>query len=247
MTWINTNAWREVLARVFEGFVARHDVTPDWLVNPETNRRLKLDVLYPEIGVAIRFRGLQGRKRRWRPCLEEEHQQQARDAARVALCEVHGISLVGIDVVTGQPKAILRELSTALSKASRRLAKSDFPQAEKGALVEGVSRARSRLDAVARRLRRSEDLKLYAELWQDRQYAEIPQPEPTPTNGRPVVYTPGMSVCHVAFGDGVVQAVEADGDDNLVTVLFADGSQKTFAASLISDKLAPSRPPTADR
>jgi len=239
MIWINANAWREVLARVFEGFEVRHDVTPDWLVNPETNRRLKLDVLYPEIGVAVRLMGLRGKQRRQRLSLEEEMQQQARDAARIALCEAHGVSLVGIDVVTGEPKAILRELSAALSRANRRLAKSDRPPTEKVRLMEQVSQARSRLDAIARRLRRPEDLKLYAELWEDRQYTEIPRPEPTPANGRSQTYLPGMAVRHVAFGDGVVQAIRPDGDDRLVVVQFADGRRKTFAASLIGDKLTP--------
>jgi hypothetical protein len=50
-----------------------------------------------------------------------------------------------------------------------------------------------------------------------------------------------MAVRHAAFGDGVVQAVQPDGDDSLVTVRFADGTQKTFAASLVSDKLVPSQ------
>lgn len=239
MTWININAWREVLARVFDGFVARHDVTPEWLVNPETNRRLKLDVLYPQVGVAVRFSGLQGQGRRRRPSLEEEQQQETRDSARAALCEAHGISLVVIDLVTGEPKAILRELSMALSNASRRIAKSDRPHADKGLAVERVSQARSRLNTIARRLRRAEDLKLYAELWQDRQYADIPQPEPSPAKGQPMVYTPGMAVRHAAFGDGMVQSVQTDEADSLVTVHFADGTQKTFAASLVSDKLMP--------
>lgn len=239
MTWINTNAWREILARLFDGFVVRHDVSPDWLINPETNRRLKLDLLYPEVGVAIRFHGLQAHGRRQRPSLEEEQQQKVRDAARAALCEAHGISLVGVDVVAGEPKAILRELSMALSNASRRLAKSNLRQNDKGVLIERVSRARSRLDAIAWRLRRPEDLKLYADLWQDRQYAQIPEPEPPAANGKPMAYAPGMAVRHAAFGDGVVQAVQPDGDDSLVTVRFADGTQKTFAASLVSDKLVP--------
>ena len=239
MTWININAWREVLARIFDGFAAQYDVTPDWLINPETNRRLKLDVLYPEIGVAVRFNGLQGTGRRQRPSLEEEQQQQDRDTARAALCEAHGISLVVIDVVAGEPKAVLRELSMALSNASRRLAKSDRPLAAKGAVVERVSQARSRLDDIARRVRRPEDLKLYADLWQDRQYADSPLPEPAAANGRPPTYTPGMAVRHATFGDGVVQTVRAEADNQFVTVRFADGVQKTFAANLVADKLAP--------
>ncbi len=241
MTWINVNAWREVLARIFDGFAVQYEVTPDWLVNPGTNRRLKLDLLYPEIGVAVRFMGLQGTGRRQRPSLEEEEQQQDRDAARAALCEAHGISLVPIDVVNGEPKAVLRELGTALSSASRRLAKSSLPPAQKGALAERTSRARSRLDDLARRVRRPEDLNPLAELWQDRQYADAARTEPPPTNGRARAYAAGMAVRHAAFGDGVVEAVRGEGDDRLVTVRFADGSQKTFAANLVADKLMPRR------
>jgi hypothetical protein len=239
MTWINTNAWREILMRVFDGLTAKYDVTPDWLVNPETNRRLKLDVLYPEIGTAIRFHGLQGRERRQRPSLEEEQQQKVRDATRADLCEAHGISLVSIDVVAGEPKAILRELAMALSNTSRRLAKSDLPASRKGVLIEQVSQARSRLDDIARRVRRREDLKLYNELWQDRQYTVMLQPEPNSSNGKTLNYTPGMAVRHTAYGDGVVQDVRLDGEDNLITVRFSDGTDKIFAASLVADKLIP--------
>jgi hypothetical protein len=241
MTWINTNAWREILTRVFDGFTVEYDVTPDWLVNPETKRRLKLDLLYPEIGIAIRFHGLQGRERHQRPSLKEEQQQKTRDAVRADLCEAYGITLVNINVEGGEPKAILRELSMVLSNSSRRLAKSDLPATHKGTLIEQVSQARSRLDDIARRVRRTQDLKLYAELWQDRQYADIPSAEPSSSNGKTLTYTPGMDVRHATFGEGVVQAVQPDAnrDDNLVTVRFADGAQKTFAASLVSDKLVP--------
>lgn len=236
---MNINAWREILARVLDGFAVEYEVSPDWLVNPETKRRLKLDLLYAQIGVAIRFQGLQGPSRRQRPSLEEEHQQQVRDAARADVCEAHGISLVVIDVVTGQPKAVLRELSMALSNASRRLSRSDHPGAEKALLMERVSRARSRLDAIARRVRSPDDLRLYAELWQDRQYATMPRAEAAAGNGRPMTYTPGMAVRHVTFGQGVVQDVRADRGDSLVTVRFASGEQKTFVASLVSGKLVP--------
>jgi hypothetical protein len=127
----------------------------------------------------------------------------------------------------------------ALSDASRRTAKNDRLGAEKGTVMERISRARSRLDEIARRLRRPEDLKLYGDLWQDRQYAELAQSEPVAGNGRIRSYKPGMAVHHVAFGDGVVQAVQPDGQDKRVTVRFADGIEKTFIASLVSDKLMP--------
>jgi hypothetical protein len=225
--------------RVFDGFTADYDVSPDWLVNPETRRRLKLDVLYPEIGVAVRFHGLLGRERRQRPSLEEEHQQKARDVARADLCKAHSISLVTIDVMGGEPRAILRELSMALSDTSRRLAKGDHLSTEKGMLIEQISQARHRLNDVGRRLRRSEDLTLYADLWQDRQYLETLQSEPPSTNDGSRAYTPGMAVRHTVFGNGVVQAIQSDGEDSLITVHFADGTQRIFAASLVTDKLIP--------
>jgi hypothetical protein len=239
MVWININAWREVLARVFDGFLTEYDTSPDWLINPETNRRLKLDLIYPEVHIAIRFQGLRGRDQRQRPSLEEEAQQKARDTARADLCQAHGIRLVSIHAASGEPKAVLRELSMALSDASREIAKSDRQGIDKSALTERVSQARDRLDAIARRLRRSNDLKLYSELWEDRQYSDVPQAESPGTNGKVRTYRPGMAVRHTAFGDGVVQAIQPDGADSLVTVRFAAGNEKTFVASLVSDKLMP--------
>ena len=50
------NGWREVLARIFAGFDAEYGLTPDWLVNPETHRRLKLDYFFREIAGAIEQR-----------------------------------------------------------------------------------------------------------------------------------------------------------------------------------------------
>jgi hypothetical protein len=239
VAWLNINAWREVLARVFDGFLTEYDVSPDWLVNPETNRRLKLDLIYPEVHIAIRFQGLRGRDQRQRPSLEEEAQQKMRDTARADLCQAHGIRLVSIDAASAEPKVVLRELSMALSDASREITKSDRQGLEKSTLTERVRQARGRLDAIARRLRRVDDLKLYAELWEDRRYADVPQPESPEANGKIQTYRPGMAVRHTAFGDGVVQATQPDGADSLVTVRFAAGGEKTFVASLVSDKLIP--------
>jgi hypothetical protein len=58
------NAWREILARIFADFAAEQNLSPEWLINPETKRPLKLDLVYPEIGLAIRFAGLRGAKQR---------------------------------------------------------------------------------------------------------------------------------------------------------------------------------------
>ncbi|MFQ5613178.1 MAG: hypothetical protein ACE5H9_13705 [Anaerolineae bacterium] len=236
-----SNAWREILYRVFKGFEQQENVSPRWLVNPDTHRPLKLDFLWPQIGVAARLHGLQGKQRRRRSSLEEEDQQRNRDVARAALCEAHGITLVPIPVAEGEPKAVFRELEMALSRAARRLAHNDeLASSDKTLLVERVSQARSQLADIARRVRTYDQLSLYADLWLDRQYA-VPEAEPSASNGPLPTYRPGMEVEHTAFGPGVVLGVTDEGDETLVTVDFVTAGQRTFAASLVGDKLLPRR------
>ena len=75
------NGWREVLARIFDGFETEYGVMPEWLVNPDTNRRLKLDCLFPDVGVAVRFVGLEGNTKR-RKSDEEVEDEAERERAR---------------------------------------------------------------------------------------------------------------------------------------------------------------------
>jgi hypothetical protein len=240
MSLTNINAWREILARVFDGFTVHQNVKPEWLINPDTNRHLKLDLVYPEIGIAIRFAGLQKKRGSRRLSLEEEQQQQLRDNARAQQCREHGVNLVVMEAITGDPRSILGSLRMALSDASRRLANSDRRHNEKAELIERVSQARMRLESIARNMRTSANLGLYAELWQDRQYAEaLPDPEPGNAPGSLTVYTVGMTVRHLTFGDGIVQEMKDDKGERLVTVGFADDTQRTFSARLVHGKLAP--------
>ena len=58
----SANAWLEIVERVFGGFCVVENATPDWLVDSETGRRFKVDKLYPELGLAIRFKGSLGTK-----------------------------------------------------------------------------------------------------------------------------------------------------------------------------------------
>ncbi|MBV7330268.1 hypothetical protein KFU94_18870 [Chloroflexi bacterium TSY] len=90
--YLSMSAWREILARTLDGFEAQDNVSPEWLINPATRRRLKLDRYYPEAGIAIRFAGLtaKGQKRQsdWE-ILEAEQ----RDQTRIELCKLHGVHL----------------------------------------------------------------------------------------------------------------------------------------------------------
>ena len=229
--WLKTNAWREIFSRIFEGVKTEINTSPEWLINPATNRRLKLDMFYPEIGVAVRFEGLHGKNRRQRPSLEEEEQQRVRDNARVAMCQAHGIELILIDMLDEDPHSIFRDVDLRLSRAGQRLASVESLQL--------IKRARTTGSNISRQVKVSRDLKLYAELWQDRLY-QVPEPSQTPSpTAASISFTAGMEVEHIIFGPGVVLAVAPGDADTFVTVDFVTAGQKTLAASLIGDKLWP--------
>ena len=116
-TYLSVNAWREILARVFNDPDLQSNISPDWLINPATRRRLKLDYLCQSIGVAVRFSGLTGKGRR-RPGDRELLEEDQRDQIRDELCRLHGIQLAVIDPFDDPVKQMDRFL-TVLSRASR--------------------------------------------------------------------------------------------------------------------------------
>ncbi len=236
--WQVTNAWREIFARVFEDADKQLNVSPEWLVNPTTNRKLKLDILYPTIGVAIWFEGVQGKQRKRRLSLEEEIQQGVREDARRDLCTKNGIQLIVVQLWEGKPQAVFREIDTALSRAGRRVEKDE-------ALWEQIKTSRAAASALARKIFSETDLKLYAELWGDRQYRSIEPDNSTqlePDNTSAVSFVEGMEVEHTSFGPGMVVSVSPTDSDSLITVDFITAGQKTLAASLVAGKLTPRSP-----
>lgn len=238
-------AWREILARTMQGFQCQEDVSPAWLVNPATKRRLKLDQLYPEVGLAVRFVGLtakgQPRQSDW-----EELEEQQRDQTRAELCRQNGVELFLVDLAHPHPHEQLLQLRTILSRLSRLLAQSKRPDQDKAALMPRLAEARARLDQVSGRVRSVDDLALYAELWRDRE-AAVAVAERRPVafgaspQGQPYRFQPGQAVRHAAFGPGTVLSVNDNSDDPQITVQFADARQRTFLASLVAGKLAPDR------
>jgi hypothetical protein len=229
--WAVTNAWREIFARIFEGEKVEFNITPEWLVNPATQRRLKLDLLYPELGVAVRFEGLEGKQRRRRPTLEEEAQQQVRDEARAEVCQAHGIQLVEVYLASDRPEATFRQLDEALSRASQKAY--DEKRQRK------LRTIRTAASNLARKIGTTADLRLYADLWEDRQYQDHRPAQEAPLTTPSVKYKEGMEVEHSVFGPGVVLAATPSNGDILVTVDFITAGKKTLAASLVGGKLMP--------
>ncbi len=235
------NGWREVLARVFEGFEVEYGVMPEWLVNPETHRRLKLDQFYPEIGVAVRFVGLEGTQRKRRKSDEEVAAEEDREAARAAVCREHGVILISIDP-DGEPVVAVRAIERALARAAAQLAQNPaVPHATKQRLMPALSAARRRAGEFTRKLDPPQKLNLYAEMWWDRQANLTAQAPARTAPARPQPYRVGMMVNHTRYGPGKIVAVAAEDGDMAVTVEFADEAAgvRTFYASLVADKLLP--------
>ena len=233
-------AWREILARIFADFPAQENVTPPWLVNPTTRRPLKLDILYPEAALAVRFIGLLG-QRRARLSDQEIAESAARDELRAALCRQQGVTLLAIDPDDADPRATLKEIAKALSRAARTLAQSTRADAEKAEWMPKLAAARRRCEELLGRIRGPEDLDLYADLWRDREAAAIAKAQPVaPPQAIPAHdYRPGQWVRHTVYGVGSVVQVENRPDDTYITVRFLTAGERTFAARLAADKLLP--------
>jgi len=228
------NGWREVIARVFTGLDVELGLSPQWLVNPDTGRRLKLDYSFPDIGLAVRFVGLQGTARRGRKSDEEVAAEERREQARAEVCRAHGVVLVSIDP-DGEPRAALRSLEMGLARASAQLAKSGAPHARKQALMPKLSEARQRAGEFTTKLASPERLNLYAEMWRDREAALATPALTRKPVGPARSYRTGMEVEHERFGLGQITAVEPEGGDQVITVDFVEAGVRSFYASLLGD------------
>jgi hypothetical protein len=226
------NGWREVLARVFAGFDAEYGMTPDWLVNPDTNRRLKLDYFFRDIAVAVRFIGLEGTERRRRKSDDEIASEAQREENRVAVCRQHGVTLISIDP-DGEPRTGLRDLEMGLARASAQVAQSAITHERKQTLMPRLSEARRRAGEFTLRLKDPRALNLYAEMWRDRQADLATQTPARTAPGRPRAFRVGMAVEHERFGPGQIVGVQPEDGDVKVTVDFATAGVRSFYASLL--------------
>lgn len=239
------NAWREVLARIFDAIPGQDNVSPSWLINPATRRRLKLDRYYPDVGVAIRFVGLSAKGQRRQSDWEAMETQQ-RDQTRAELCRINGVQLALIDP-NQEPIEQLDGLLRVLVRASRMLATGDRPDQEKLAWMPALADARERTSELRALIRKRPEQMManLAESWRDRESGLMASPaaDLAPHNrqagaGVPSVdFTPGLRVRHSHFGDGVVTDVNGGDGDATVTILFDAAEEKTFLVSLLSGKI----------
>jgi len=239
--YIAMSAWREILARTFEGFSEQDNVSPDWLVNPATHRRLKIDKLYPEAGIAIRFVGLTA-KGQGRQSDVELMDAEERDRIRTELCRLNGVQLVAVDPAEDIVKQ-MDGLISALSRASRQLAQSDRPAKEKSQRMPPLAAARDRAEELRRRLSRDTEQMAanLADSWRDREAGvslELSAPATVPT-AAPVnlVLSTGQRVRHTRFGEGVVTRIDGSGGSAMISILFDAAQERTFQADLLGNKI----------
>ena len=233
--------WNEILARIFDGFQTQRNISPDWLINPATRRKLKLDFLYPGIGIAVRFGGMQGkgRKSEW-----EEMEDSSRDEIRKELCRQNGVDLILLTPYDPFPRELLSEINMVLGAASRRIAKSKQFRG-KAELMAQLARARDALATIRRSVSKLDDLPPFAEAWRDREARAIAsaQAPARPSNGtarkKAAVrkLKAGQWVKHERFGRGVVSEVKIEPDDVYLTINFVTEGNRQFMGSLVADKL----------
>jgi hypothetical protein len=232
-----------MLARILKEFTAQENVSPDWLVNPATKRRLKLDLFYPEAGLAFRFIGLtakgQGRQSDWEVMEEEQ-----RDQTRQELCRQNGVQLLLIDPLE-DPVKQMDHLIRLLSRANRLMAQGDRPVDEKMIWQPRLSSAVSQAEELRTRVARNPEQMLanLAEAWRDRELDGGPAlpPEPLPITMDAAASLPplevGQRVHHAKFGAGVVTALSGSGIDATISILFDGDQVRTFLAALVAGKL----------
>lgn len=238
-------AWEEILLDVLGLFTLEKDAKPDWLVNPATGRRLKLDRYYPELKLAVRFTGLTVKGHR--QSIWEEKEDQEREETRKALCDANGVALVTVEPLGNHPADEIGKLCRGLSRTSRRIAPSKrIPHQDKVRALEKLAQARQECSALSRRVHRSEDLIPLAERYRDRESVKVQHSKQSSLlhskqHGTSVLLStlrPGVRVRHEKFGSGVVVGVDSEEEDDAkISIRFGDET-RTFLLPLVQNRLS---------
>ena len=243
--FLTMSAWREILARTLNDFDGQDNVSPDWLINPATRRKLKLDRYYPDAGIAVRFVGLtaKGQKRQsdW-----EALEIEQRDQTRAELCRANGVQMVIIDPVDDPVKQVDNFVSL-LSRASRVMAQSEQPDKVKKKLMPALSKARSRLNELRSMIAKNPEQMManLAESWRDRetgiatelQKASVVNNGSTKRKRKAKSFSADQRVRHDRFGEGTITGIMGEGEEATLSILFDAAEERTFLASLVQDKL----------
>lgn len=166
------SAWLEIIEQILGDFYVLDNATPDWLVDGETGRRLKVDQLYPELGLALHFKGSLGAARSVHLDEIELLEKDVRDTLRARLCHRAGIALVVVDAESDAPGDALNQLHTVLSAAARRIAQREVAKEAKLSLLPRVASAKETCQRILAQVSSPEDLMPFVQAWEDRQFGQ---------------------------------------------------------------------------
>ncbi len=106
---------RACLEKIYSGHEFKN-IRPDWLINPETGKKLELDCYCEELKIAVEVQGVQHIKPvigYFHKNIEDFEAQQARDLIKVEECVKRGIHLITIPFNVRATKAceyLMKEL-----------------------------------------------------------------------------------------------------------------------------------------
>jgi hypothetical protein len=230
------SAWLEIIEQTLGQFHAVDNATPDWLVDADTDRRLKVDKLYPELGIAIRFKGSVTKPQSAVLDAMDLMDERNRDETRIRLCHQAGIALLMIDTDSDNPGDMLAEMHSALSAAARRIAQRRVARKAKLSLLPRIASAKAVCQQLLNTVSTPEDLLPLAEAWERRQFRQE-------NKGSAANYEQGMKVNHSDYGQGLILRVAPEGEesDAEIVVQFSDGSIHTFSPHRASRELLVAR------
>ena len=124
-----TQSGREAIEQVFKEFQPVEYATPGWLEDPGSGSRLAVDILYPELGIAIQF--------------TDHRAARSSNELLADLCHQAGAWLVTLDPQAEISARTLSELRTALSSVARRVAQWGGPLEVKLRIIPRISSAKT--------------------------------------------------------------------------------------------------------
>ena len=133
------STWRAIIDQIFDGFIPVDNVAPDWLEVPGTGRRLSVDILYPELGIAVWFKNS-------RDVLQRD--DVARGGMRATLCRQAGIILIVADGDFSAQSPTLAQTRAALSAVARRVAQQKGAREVKLALLPRIASAKATCEQI---------------------------------------------------------------------------------------------------
>jgi peptide/nickel transport system permease protein len=121
--------WPQILDEILLDLRRVDRAAPPWLSVPSTGKRIVVDRLYPDVGIAVRFR-------------EAGKEPEFPDPLLVTLCRRAGGTPIILDRAAAPTAAQVGQICVVLSQAARRLAQAPDAQQMKTELLPRIGRAR---------------------------------------------------------------------------------------------------------